>query len=83
MHRTRIAPPQASVFMTHEGHVVLNWVDAADQVSDLEFGEKKITYFSELTGDERVFELNEAPKLKKLLLLPELESNLLPITQFS
>lgn len=76
LHGARIAPKRASVFMTHSGYVVLNWLDSAGHVTELEFRDDEIVYFDELKDQEMTLALNDVAKLKEFLLLPELTSGI-------
>lgn len=76
MRAAHISPNRASVFMTHSGYVVLNWLDSAGHVTELEFRDREIAYFDELKDHEITLALSDAAKLKELLNLPELSSGI-------
>lgn len=49
---TGLKPDQLGVFMSPQGHVVVNWPDDDGQLVELEFQSAKLEYFIEESGEE-------------------------------
>jgi hypothetical protein len=66
---TSIRPIGVSVFMSSSGNIVINWLDKAGGLIELEFDEQGIHYFNESASDEYMLPDTDVGRTQLLKLL--------------